>query len=192
MTAQPAWLHRVFDAAYPPPVPPEGTAAVMGYIGGPRAYHTWTPQQWRPFAHLRQFPVYAADVSRSPAAQAAEAARLAIELGWDHRLTGAEQRAIVLDLETSTSAAWYAEAARILTEQGFVAVAYGSLSTVLGNAASDVLAAEWDDLAVIPPGQTIHGKQDQANVNYMSTVVDYSVFDDWLYLRGGVGLRHGA
>ena len=62
---------------------------------------------------------------------------------------------------------------------------------MLANAASDVWAAAWDGEAVIPAGQTIHGHQDQANVPYAGTQVDYSVIDAWLYERGGVGPRHG-
>jgi hypothetical protein len=180
------------DAAWPPSAAPEGVSAVLGYVGGSRASHVWTPGQWRPFAHLRQFPVVVPDITRAPGPQALEAVQAVKLLGWSDEMSGAEQRAIIFDLEDQANAAWYVEAARLVLEHGFMPVVYGSMSTVLTNAASDVLVAEWDDKAVIPPGQTIHGKQDQANVDFMSTVVDYSVLDDWLYHRGGVGARHGA
>ena len=72
----------------------------------------------------------------------------------------------------------------------FTPVAYGSLSTVLMNAAVDVWAASWNGEAVVPPGQTIHGHQDQADVPFAGTRVDYSVVDAWLFERGGVGPRH--
>ena len=82
------------------------------------------------------------------------------------------------------TATWYdAWAATVITGR-FTPVAYGSLSTVLVNAAIDVWAASWDGEAVVPPGQTIHGHQDQADVPFAGTRVDYSVVDAWLYRAG--------
>ena len=71
-------------------------------------------------------------------------------------------------------------------------VAYGSLSTVLGNAASEVLAADWDGIPAIPPGQILHGLQYAANQKIGAATVDYDVVDGWFLGRGGVGPRHGA
>jgi hypothetical protein len=181
----------MFDAAVPPWARPAGTVATMGYIGG-RATHTWTPQQWRPFASTRQFPAWVADLSKHPAQQADAAVAAALALGWAAHEPAPGTRAIIYDLEDQADAAWYAVAASTTALHGFTAVVYGSLSTVLQNAASDVLAAKWDDSAVIPEGQTIHGKQYKDNVQYGSTVIDYSVIDQWLMQRGGVGIRKGA
>ena len=182
-------LYRVFDAAYPPPVAPPGCAGVLGYIGGSRAAHVWPGSAWLPFRGLKQFPCWVPALTDDAREAGLFACRAARALGW---APGPKvgPRVIVCDLETDTSRAWYALWAAAVSGGGFVPVAYGSLSTVLGNAASDVWAAAWDGEQVIPPGQTIHGHQDQADVAFAGTRVDYSVVDVWLYERGGVGPRH--
>jgi hypothetical protein len=182
-------LYRVFDAAYPPPVAPPGCAGVLGYIGGSRAAHVWPASAWLPFRGLRQFPCWVPALTDAPGEAGQFAVRAALELGW---APGPKvgPRVIVCDLETLEDRAWYALWASAVSAGGFVPVAYGSLSSVLGNAASDVWAAAWDGEQVIPAGQTIHGHQDQADVAFAGTRVDYSVVDSWLFERGGVGPRH--
>lgn len=185
-------LFRVFDAAVPPPSAPAGCHGVMGYIGG-NATHVWTPAEWQPFAHLAQFPIWVCSLTGDhPSIQGGEAVYRARQLGWAPWEKGEAERVIIADLEAAADPAWYVQFCTPVVNAGFVPVAYGSLSTVLGNAASDVFAAAWDDAAVLEPGQTIHGHQYAANVPFGPTVVDYSVVDEWLMLRAGVGPRHGA
>ena len=181
---------NVLDAAYPSAVVPAGIHGVMGYIGGPRAYHAWTLQEWLPFAELRQFPIYVPDIRRPPIDQGAEAVHLSVGLGWSDAMTGPEKRAIVLDMETSIDPAWYEQIANVIDQHGFTAVAYGSRSTVLGNGPDAVLLADWDNSDTVPgPIASVHGNQYSGNVELGGTLVDYSVFDQWLYHRGGVGTR---
>lgn len=182
-------LYRVFDAAYPPSTPPPGCHGVLGYIGGTRATHTWPATAWLPFRGLRQFPCWVPSTTDAPGATAQQAAARARALGWAPGPT-VGPRVIVCDLEALEDRAWYSLWAAEITAAGFVPVAYGSLSTVLANAASDVWAAAWDDSATLPAGQTIHGHQYQADVPYSGTQVDFSVVDDWMIQRGGVGSRH--
>jgi hypothetical protein len=182
----------VIDAAYPPGTVPAGVSGVMGYIGGPKALHTWTTAQWVPFAGLRQFPAYVPDLSLDPVAQADDAVRRALALGWAAHMPAAETRVIVFDTEADVSRVWWATMARVVLAAGFVPVDYGSLDVVLGNAAADVLAADWDGLEQLPAGQTIHGVQYAANVKLGGATVDYDLFDSWLMGRGGVGPRKGA
>ena len=182
-------LYRVFDAAYPPAVAPPGCSGVLGYIGGSRATHVWPASAWLPFRGLRQFPCWVPSTADHPAEVAAEAVAAARNLGWAPGPTVGE-RVIVCDLETIEDRTWYDAWSTSVTAGGFVPVVYGSLSTVLANAASDVWAADWNGEQVIPAGQTIHGHQDQADVPFGGTRVDYSVVDAWLYERGGVGPRH--
>jgi hypothetical protein len=184
-------VHQILDAAYPPSAAPDGVEAVVGYLDSPYALHPWPPAQWLPFGHLRQFPAWVANVTADPVAQAQKAVAQVLSLGWAPLSAGfTSPRVIILDMEASTDPAWYAKAAGVITAARFTPVAYGSLSTVLGNAAADVLAAAWDGVRAIPAGQTIHGGQYLANVPYAGTRVDYSLFDDWLFNRGGVGPRH--
>ena len=182
----------VIDAAYPPPALPAGVSGIMGYIGGPHAAHVWTPAQWQPFHAARQFPVWVADLTADPAAQALAAVDAAERLGWAAHMPEAETRVIVFDVEAGANRAWWAALAAVVLPRGFVPVCYGSLDTVLANAAADVIAADWDGLAQLPAGQTVHGVQFRANVRLGATEVDYDLFDSWLMARGGVGPRHGA
>jgi hypothetical protein len=181
---------KIFDAANPPSTAPGGMAGVMGYVGGPGATHVWTPAEWQPFAHLAQFPVWVADLGADPAAQASQATAAARGLGWAAFMPEPGRRAIIADLEASADPAWYERWAAEVTADGFIPVAYGSLSTVLGNAAEAVLAADWDVIPVIPAGQTLHGLQYEADVAMLGTLLDFSVFDAWLFARGGQGARH--
>jgi hypothetical protein len=184
---------KIMDAAVPPQFVPPGIEGVMGYIGGPRATRTWTLADWLKFSHLAQFPVYVPDITRDPDAQAADAAHRAITLGWAARMAEPGNRVIVIDLEAEADREWYAAMAAGITQLGFTPACYGSLSTVLGNAAEIVIAAAWVSGGAfpgLPPGQTIDGIQWEANVPVQGTMVDYSVFTPALFARGGVGPRH--
>jgi hypothetical protein len=182
-------LAYMFDAASPPAEAPPGMAAVLGYIGGGRATNIWTLAQWQPFARLRQFPAWVPDfAAEQPIQSAIDASTAACKLGWASFQP--DRRAIVCDLETLTERAWYASFAAETEQQGFTAVAYGSLSTVLDNAAAQVIVAAWPGPEQWIPGQTIHGHQYAAGISFGGTQVDYSVIDSWLLDRGGQGPRH--
>jgi hypothetical protein len=185
---------KIMDAAVPPATSPAGIEGVMGYIGGARATRVWTTADWLRFQHLAQFPLYVPDLTASAVPQAINAVDLAKNRGWAAFMPEPGRRVIGFDLETGINRAWYAAAAAIVIEEGFVPFAYGSLSTVLENAAEIVVAADWIGGSVIPqipPGQTIEGLQWEANVAVGDTMVDYSVFTPALFARGGVGARHG-
>lgn len=182
---------KVFDASIPPGSAPGNMTGVLGYIGG-NTPHIWTPAEWQPFAHLRQFPIWVPFLDGDPVAQGADAATEAKRRGWAAHLPKDETRVIVIDLETAQVPEFYAAMAAAIITAGFVPVCYGSLSTVLGNAATAVWAADWDGITSLPPGQVIHGVQYDAGVPFGGTVVDFSVFDPWLMARGGLGARHGA
>lgn len=184
-------LHLILDAAWPPAGLPAGVEGVAGYIGGPRADRAWTLAEWLRFADSRQWPVYVPDDTADPDAQAAELVALMRKLGWAPGLEGPDARAVLVDLETVQDREWYARAAAKVLAGGYVPVGYGSLSTVLENAASDIVVAAWDHNRAIPAGQTIHGHQYAANTPYGGTLVDLSTVDDWMFRRGGVGPRHG-
>lgn len=186
---------KIMDAAVPPLTAPAGIEGVMGYIGGPRATRIWTLAEWLRFQHLAQFPIYVPDLNASPVIQAHDAVSLATAMGWAAFMPEPGRRVIVIDMEASTDREWYAIMASVIEPAGFVPACYGSLSTVLGNAAELVIAAAWSGGSVIPPipaGQTIDGLQWEANVPVGDTMVDYSVFTPALFARGGAGPRHGA
>jgi len=186
---------KIMDAAVPPHTAPPGIEGVMGYIGGARATRVWTYGEWLRFQHLRQFPLYVPDLNHPPAPQALDAVTRAKKLGWAAFMPEPVRRVILVDLQAETHPAWRAGAAAVVTAAGFVLVVYGSLSTVLGNAAELVIAADWTGGSALPPvpaGQTIGGLQWEPNVAFGGTMVDYSVFTPALFARGGVGARHGG
>jgi hypothetical protein len=177
-------LHRVFDAAYPPATAPPGVDAVLGYLGGQRAAHTWTLPEWDRFRHLRQYPCYVPDTTaESPLTAAYRAAVAAKGLGWAPFQP--DRRVIICDLETQIVPGWYQQFAAELEQQGFTAAAYGSLSTILANAAAAVWVAAWDEMAQLLSGQTLHAHQYAALAAW-----DLSVADDWMWSRAGQGPRH--
>jgi hypothetical protein len=177
-------LYKCFDAAFPPETAPPGAQAVLGYLGREgQTPHVWTLAEWQRFGHLRQFPAWVPDLGRAPGIEADLAVAAAAALGWAPHQP--DPRVIVIDMETSIEPAWYNTAAGRIIWHGYTPVAYGSLSTVLQNAALDVWAADWNDLPRLQPGQTIHGTQYAAG-----GAVDWSVIDSWLWDRGGEGPRH--
>lgn len=184
---------KIMDAAVPPDTAPAGIEGVMGYLGGPRALRAWTLPEWLRFSHLAQFPVYVPDLNADPVAQAHQAVTLAQNLGWAAHMPEPGNRVIIFDLENLIGRAWYADAAAVVTGAGFTPGCYGSLSTVLENAAELVIAAAWVSGGAfpgLPPGQTIDGLQWEANVPVGNTMVDYNVFTPGLFARGGLGARH--
>lgn len=183
-------VHKIMDASQPPTSAPADVAGVAGYIGG-RTPHVWTVPEWQRFARLAQFPIWVPDTTTHPMGQALDAVAAMRRLGWTQFQPDPGRRALIVDMETTVNAPWYAAFADIINNSGYMAVIYGSLSTVLDNAAADVLAADWDNSPVIPAGQTIHGVQFLANVPCQGTRVDYDVVDEWLFARAGIGPRHG-
>lgn len=185
-------LHRVFDAAYPPASAPPGVQGVLGYVGAPgRTPHVWTLQEWLRFSHLVQFPCYVPDLGNNPDTEALTAVGAVLRLGWAPHEP--DTRVIVLDGETAQFPGWYEKFAARVAGSGFAAVDYGSLSAVAGNYAADLWVADWDgDPNLLGEGQTIHGDQFSANLNYGGTQIDLSSVDDWLFARGGRGARKAA
>jgi hypothetical protein len=176
-------LNHCFDAAHPPDKAPAHCDAVLGYIGGRDATHVWSLDEWDRFRHLRQFPAWVADITMSPAAQARAAANTAHSLGWH------DGRAIIVDMETTIAREWYAEFAHTLHVERYLAVCYGSLSTVLANAANLVWIAAWDGKADLLPGQTIEAEQYAHDIPDGDTSYDLSIVSDVLMRHGGIGPR---
>lgn len=184
-------LARVFDAEFPPSVAPPGCAGVLGYLGGNNAGNVWTLTDWEGFAHLAQFPAWVPAPDENPKASAVRAANAMRQLGWAPWQEN--RRVVIADLETMTLPGWYQQFAGEIAQQGFSSCAYGSLSTVLANAAADVWAAAFPgDGPALEPGQTMHAHQWLANIPFMGTQVDYSVVDEWLMARAGTGPRHAS
>ena len=184
-------LVKQFDAAYPPASIPPGCQVAAGYIGRPGyTPHIWTPQQWQPFKGLYQVPIWVPDTSGNPAAESMAACSAAKALGWaPHH---ADTRIIVFDLEQFADRDWWGQLAGSVAGEGFQAVPYGSLSTVLGNGAAEVWTADWDGDYTLQGGQTVEATQYAANQSWDGTQVDYSACSAWWASHAGTGPRWGA
>jgi hypothetical protein len=180
-------LHKQFDAAYPPTSAPPGCTVAAGYIGGSEAVNVWTPAEWQRFQALYQVPIWVPDTNADPRTEANDACAASKALGWaPHH---ADTRLIVFDLELAEVPAWYASLAAEVAAQGFQAVAYGSLSTVLANKAAVVWSADWDGDYALNPGQSIEATQYMTNVAWENTQVDYSAASEWWTVHCGIGPR---
>lgn len=183
-------LHKVFDAANPPATAPAGCAGVLGYIGGPKATHTWTPAEWDRFPHLVKFPCWVPDLSNHAGTEATEIVNALTRAGWIQKRAAGEQFVVIIDYETvgQADAAWHSHLGQALGAKAFAPVAYGSLSTVVELEAAHVWEASWDNAADLGPGgQTVHGHQYSANAGSSEIPLDFSVVDDWLMVRGRLG-----
>lgn len=182
-------LFRVFDASTPPHEAPPGAEAVLGYVGRQRETpHVWSTEEWRPFAHLRQFPCWVPDTTDIPAKDAKMCIEAVRSLGWGE-YKGADTRAIILDGETRQFPSWYAAWAAEIEADGFWPVDYGSAAYADANFAYSVWAADWDDIPALVPGQTVVGTQYKANVAFDGTAIDLSVISPAMFARGGIGAR---
>jgi hypothetical protein len=178
-------LTRCFDAAYPPPAPPPGAGAVLGYIGSDhldRDYHIWTPAEWLPFKDLRQFPVWECNPANSAAASAAAAVAEMRRLGW---FPG---RALVGAMETYVAPDWWAAFEDEAIRLDAWPVCYGSESTVYRNFALRYWEALYDGIPALPAARpSTLAKQ------YLSLgSLDWSVVSPELLQHGGQGPRNQA
>lgn len=181
----------MFDASQPPGSAPPGAECVLGYVGrAGETPHVWTPEEWRRFGHLRQFPCWVPDLSNNPVADAREAVAAVEKLGWA-RLAQPVTRAIILDGEARQFPAWYGEWAAEVTANEYFPVDYGSAAYVGANFAYSIWAAEWDGIPDLVPGQTVGGTQYAANISWGGTQIDLSVISASMYIRGGEGPREG-
>jgi hypothetical protein len=175
-------LIKCFDASEQiPSSTPEGCDAVLGYIGGPEALHTWTLEQWQQFGHLIQFPCWIPDYSGDPATQGSDAAAAAWKLGWRYG------RAIILDMESTNDQSFLSAWAAAVKKARFTPVWYGS--RVSSAQASDYprWLADPDGVAALVSG--FDAVQYSWNVQEAGGVIDLSVVDSRLADIGGRGPR---
>jgi hypothetical protein len=182
-------LHLMFDAAYPPAQPYPGTVAVAGYIGG-NTPHPWTPDEWRRFENLTQFPIWVGYGESDPAAHAAEAVSAALALGWAKNARN--RRAIILDFETEVDPGWVNTFGLTVWHGGFETIVYGSASTVESDPVKEGRwVALYNGQENIPAIPGAIGHQFRADVPFENTQVDLSVITDKMMSHGGHGPRHG-
>lgn len=181
-------LYNVYDAAYPPSSPYPNTQIAALYIGG-NTPHVATAAEWNAQTNRRYCPIWTGYGEANPADHARQAAAAAEALGWARNAD--PWRIIALDFEDEINAAWITEFAESLTDEGFETLVYESLSAVAGGdpTCHAWWVPDWNGQPTLPPLPNVGGHQYQANVPYLGTTVDLSVFDQDLYDRCGFGLR---
>lgn len=184
-------LHSMFDASVPPSSAYPGAEAVAGYIGG-NTPHVWTPEEWRRFSNLRQFPIWVGYLEADPLGHATDAAAAMASLGWANHLDRAERRAVLLDFETEIDPAWVNAFGLEIWAAGYETFVYGSESTIVDNPTKEGRwIALYDNTPDIPDVPAAIGHQYKANVPWGNTQVDLSVITDQMLVHGGLGPRHG-
>lgn len=182
-------LTRGVDAAYPTGTPPNNAQIIAGYIGGPTALHTWSPQLFNKYFnqnHAYRFLSIWVDSqcsypSGGESGKAAVAA--ALKYGWAADMPGDQRRWIAVDAETNTNYTYYSQCATAIWNGGFRMLAYRSLSSQ-GPVSDDLLwAADWTNNR--PASIPWAGQQYAAGVTW-----DQSVFTDSVFNGCGRGARH--
>jgi hypothetical protein len=180
-------LRKAYDASVPPSAPLAGTAAAFGYVGG-NTPHVWTLPQWNAATangKLRCMPIWTADFTASPEAQAESAALAAVSLGWHAHVA----RWLTLDSETSYNVAFIHAFGSRLHHLGFVPVDYRSASALMAAPSGlEEWVARWDDPAG-PFTRQADMYQVSAGVEWDGTTVDVNIVGDHAYEHFGRGLR---
>ena len=170
-------VFKSFDAEFPPLDPFPGCYAVCGYIGGRESTtdNVWTPDQWNAASgggRLRQLPVWGARFQFPPAQEATAAVEAAKALGF------AEQRGIVLDLETWVDGIWVRSFISSVRALKYRSITYGSQSSVFLNPAdAGYWVADWDGSPIVN-GLNVLGHQYIAGVPWQGGQVDLSGWDE--------------
>lgn len=183
----PYGLYKCFDAAYPPAHPVPSCTAVAGYIGeAGKTPHVWTPDEWKHFDGLVQFPIWVPDLTIKPVEDAMHCLSAMHIAGFPVHVPGVVQ-AVVIDYETAgfPEIGYHSAHQQQLGKYGCDAIAYGSLSSVVQIEAAHIWVADWNDVPTLnPDGQTVDAHQYEANVPYANTRIDFSMVTGWLMQRG--------
>lgn len=121
---QPYQLGR--DAAFAAGIGPwPAPRVVIGYLGGPEAFHTWSDADWAQYRPNPKIPTWVGGDGGEPEAWAALQAL--------HRLGVPTGKVVMLDLETRIDRTYVEAFGGILQWAGFKVWPYGSTSTLFQN-----------------------------------------------------------
>lgn len=177
------------DAAYPVGTPPGNPGIIAGYIGGPTALHTWSPQLFNKYFNAnhayRFLPIWVdSQCSYIDGYTSGTAAVIkAAQYGWAPNMPDNQRRWIAVDAETNTNYKYYYYCARAIWDAGFRMLDYRSLSTQGPVASSLLWAADWTN--VKPTSIPWAGQQYEAGTNW-----DLNVFTQEVLDGCGRGPRH--
>lgn len=108
---------------------------VLGYHGGPNAFHVWSIQDWAMFPTNPKVPTWVAGYNGAEEA--------AVSISSLNGL-GARKKLTVLDMESRVDSSYVTAYGAALQQAGFKVLVYGSRATVFGNPQlNGYLVADW-------------------------------------------------
>ena len=116
---------RMRDAAFAANIDQSWTGAVGGYYGGPKAFHVWSPGDWKKFEANRKLPIWVAGLDGQGEAKTAIHALAA--LGVPTRVYTA------VDMENRVDGSYVADFGQAMQAAGYKVWVYGSASSVFSN-----------------------------------------------------------
>lgn len=119
---QPYQLGR--DAAFPVGLG-AWSGVVIGYLGGPDAYHTWAPADWERFGPNPKIPTWVGGLDGN-----GEAWQALLAL---YHLGVPRGKVVMLDLEKRVDETYVAAFGAVLQWAGFLVWPYGSTSSIFQN-----------------------------------------------------------
>ena len=116
---------RMRDAAFAANIDQSWTGAVGGYYGGPKAFHVWSPGDWKKFEANRKLPIWVAGPDGEGEATAAIRALRALGVP-----TGVYT---AVDMENRVDGSYVADFGQAMQAAGYKVWVYGSASSVFSN-----------------------------------------------------------
>jgi surface antigen len=165
-------LRGMYDAAYPPSVPPK-LAVVAGYIGG-NTPHVWTDAEWADqmakSGAKYKLPIFVRSTGGDPVADATAAVAWALKRGQP------KGTLIALDYETRIDATYLNTFDAKVVANGYKTIVYGSRSFVMQNPkpSGGYWTATWDNVFHLDSGATItqYGGDTQGEPYDLNAVAD--------------------
>jgi hypothetical protein len=167
-----------FDSAFcPNPVPSESEFDVAEfYAGGTNAFHIWTPGERELIKGRLTLPIWVPTPSLNSPTQVAEGIAATLKsLGIPSHAK--PYRAVMLDMETSTDAAWITLCCNKLAVYGYDSYIYGSASSVFSlPPRSGYIVADPTGIAHIYDHADVVGTQYAWGVNVTGGQVDADLY----------------
>jgi len=145
---------------------------VLGYFGGPNAYHVWSPQDWAIYKDNLKIPIWVGGLEGEAEGWAALQALYALRVP--------SGKVIVLDLETRIDKTYVDAFGGVLQWAGFKVWPYGSTSSIFGNPQLNGYAvADPTGVEHMYPHPGVRMTQYAFGPNY-----DEDAIKDWLVQQG--------
>jgi len=163
------------DAAYAKNIGNNYGGVVMGYHGGPNAFHVWSIQDWAMFPNSPKVPTWVAGYNGTD-----EAPRSIANL----KGLGISKKITVLDMEARVDVSYVTAYGLALQDAGYKVLVYGSRATVFRNPQlNGYLIADWTGqphMAINPDTGDSLGVRGTQYINDVSPGYDVTRWKEWV------------